>query len=63
MRLTEDSPSKIITEYSSGSLCEPCMAKIKFSEVTVGEQLQTIKELIKGTGEVIQCTISQKENY
>lgn len=59
MRLTEDSPGKITTEYSSEILCESCIAKNIFSEITIGEQLQTIEELIKGTGEVIQCTMLQ----
>lgn len=63
MRLTEDSPGKIITEYSSGILCEPCMAKNMFSETIVGEQLQIIKELIKGTGKVIQCAIPEEKKY
>lgn len=32
------------------------MAKNVFSEVTVGEQLQTIKEQIKGTGKLFHTS-------
>lgn len=37
------------------------MAKNMFSEITIREHLQIIKELIKGMREVTQCTIPQKK--